>query len=160
VGPARETLEQAMAFVLTSPAFANGGAIPVRFTGDDMNLSPPLSWDGAPAETRSYVLVVEDPDAPVGIFGHWGIANLTATALEEGVGIADTGDQARNGFGHLRYDGPAPPRKHGAHHYHFRLAALSTPRLETRTISVAELWQLAAEHRIAETELIGTYERS
>jgi Raf kinase inhibitor-like YbhB/YbcL family protein len=148
-----------MSFILTSPAFADGAALPIRFTGDGMNVSPPLAWSGAPDGTRSYVLVIDDPDAPAGNFEHWGVANLTGTLLEEGAGAEDTPDQARNGFGNLHYDGPAPPKQHGVHHYHFRLAALSIPRLEIGIIGVGELWQLAQEHMLAETELIGTYER-
>jgi Raf kinase inhibitor-like YbhB/YbcL family protein len=148
-----------MSFTLFSPAFADGAMMPVQFTGDGMNLSPPLEWSGAPPGTRSFVLVVEDPDAPAGNFGHWGIANLTGTSLREGAGLADSDDQARNGFGHQRYDGPAPPKMHGVHHYHFRLAALPIPRLETGTVSVAELWRVAEEQMLGSTELIGLYER-
>jgi Raf kinase inhibitor-like YbhB/YbcL family protein len=124
-----------------------------------MNLSPALAWSGAPPDTGSFVLVVEDPDAPAGMFGHWGIANIRGTSLIEGAGTPATEDQARNGFGNRHYDGPAPPRLHGVHHYHFRLAALPVERIETETVSVGELWRLAQAQALAETELVGTYER-
>jgi Raf kinase inhibitor-like YbhB/YbcL family protein len=148
-----------MALTLTSPAFTHGGPIPVRHTGDGENTSPPLQWQGGPVGTKSYVLVMEDLDAPAGIFGHWGVRNLTCVKLEGGAGYSDTPNQARNGFGHLHYDGPAPPRYHGVHHYRFRLAALSVENLDAHTVSVAELWQLAQRHKLAEAELVGTYER-
>jgi Raf kinase inhibitor-like YbhB/YbcL family protein len=152
-------MEEAVAMTLTSPAFADGQPIPVRYTGDGENMSPPLAWQGGPPATKSYVLVVEDLDAPAGVFGHWGVRNLTGTGLMEGAGYGDTPNQARNGFGHLHYDGPAPPRHHGVHHYRFRLAALAVDNLDARTVSVAELWQLAQGQKLAEAELIGTYAR-
>ena len=77
-----------MALVLSSPAFANGQKIPTKYTCNGKNVSPPLQWSGAPAETRSLVLIVEDPDAPSGVFRHWAVYNLPpeCTALPEGVG--------------------------------------------------------------------------
>ena len=77
-----------MALVLSSPAFANGQKIPTKYTCDGKNVSPPLQWSGAPSETRSFVLILEDPDAPSGVFRHWAVYNLPpeCTALPEGVG--------------------------------------------------------------------------
>jgi Raf kinase inhibitor-like YbhB/YbcL family protein len=153
-----------MAFVIESPAFRNGEPIPTKYTRDGQNLSPPLRWTGAPADTRSYVVIVEDPDAPSGTFRHWGMYNIPAseTDVPEGASRAEPGAvmQARNDFGHARYDGPEPPKGHGLHHYHFRVAALGLNRLDLQAESaVAEVWEAARPSMIAEAELIGTYER-
>jgi Raf kinase inhibitor-like YbhB/YbcL family protein len=154
-----------MAFVLESPAFAEGQAIPARYTCDGENISPPLEWSGAPAGTQSFVLIVEDPDAPSGVFRHWAVYNLPPEriSLPEGAGRgahAEPLSQGINDFGHARYDGPCPPPGHGTHHYHFRLAALDTPRLiVTPKARVADIWRAAEPHIIAEAELVGTYAR-
>ena len=111
-----------MAFVIESAAFRNGEPILTKYTRDGQNLSPPLYWTGAPADTRSYVVIVEDPDAPSGTFRHWGMYNIPAseTELPEGASSGEPGAimQARNDFGHAHYDGPEPPKGHGLHHYH------------------------------------------
>jgi Raf kinase inhibitor-like YbhB/YbcL family protein len=157
--------EKRMALVLSSPAFANGQKIPTKYTCDGKNVSPPLQWSGAPSETRSFVLILEDPDAPSGVFRHWAVYNLPpeCTALPEGVGKGSRAaqlEQGVNDFGHACYDGPCPPAGHGTHHYHFRLAALDTPRLAVAPAAkVADIWQAAAPHNLAETELVGTYAR-
>ena len=153
-----------MAFIIESPAFRNGEPIPTKYTRDGQNLSPPLRWTGAPADTRSYVVIVEDPDAPSGTFRHWGMYNIPAseTDVPEGASRAEPGAvmQARNDFGHARYDGPEPPKGHGLHHYHFRVAALGLNRLDLQAEStVAEVWEAARPSMIAEADLIGTYER-
>jgi Raf kinase inhibitor-like YbhB/YbcL family protein len=154
-----------MAFSLSSPAFSNGQAIPARYTCDGENLSPPLQWSGAPNATRGFVLIVEDPDAPSGMFRHWAVYDLPAdlTALPEGIGgqgSAQTLNQGVNDFGHAYYDGPCPPRDHGTHHYHFRLAALDTSRLVVSPgAKVADIWRAAEPHILAQTELVGIYAR-
>ncbi|MGO4571863.1 YbhB/YbcL family Raf kinase inhibitor-like protein [Microvirga sp. 2TAF3] len=153
-----------MPLALSSSAFHEGGAIPTRYTRDGQNVSPPMEWHGAPPTTRSYVLIVEDPDAPTGTFRHWAVYNIAATTarLPEGASRSKAGDvgQAVNGFRHAYYDGPQPPRGHGLHHYHFRLAALDVPRLDFPGQAKAEdVWAAARPHVIAETELVGTYER-
>jgi Raf kinase inhibitor-like YbhB/YbcL family protein len=150
-----------MAFTLRSPAFVDLGPIPDRYTAEGDNLSPPLAWSGAPPAAKSFVIVVEDPDAPSGVFGHWGICNLRGEAIAEGEGHGDTPDQARNGFGNAHYDGPDPPKAHGVHHYRFRVAALGIERLDLEIVpSVAELWAMAEPYVLAQAELIGTFERA
>lgn len=154
-----------MSFTLSSPAFRNGEAIPAKYTGDGENLSPPLAWTDPPSGTRSFALITEDPDAPSGTFRHWGLYNISAdrSMLPEGIGHgAKTEPMGRavNDFSHPRYDGPAPPKGHGTHHYHFRLAALDVEALdEPATLSVAELWRHAQPHMLGEAELVGTYAR-
>jgi Raf kinase inhibitor-like YbhB/YbcL family protein len=153
-----------MPFTITSPAFLNGEVIPPRYTRDGENLSPPLEWRDAPPETKSYVLVVEDPDAPSGTFRHWAMYNIRAgeTGLQEGVSGQGPGEAGEgvNGFRNARYDGPQPPKGHGPHHYHFRLAALDVPRLDIPASARAEdIWTTAQPHVVAEAEVVGVYER-
>lgn len=153
-----------MALQLNSPAFAEGSTIPRKYTKEGENLSPPLHWSGAPKGTRSFALICEDPDAPSGTFRHWAVANIAAdqNGLSEGFGErADGCDFAVNDFGSAAYDGPLPPRGHGLHHYHFRLAALDVEKVDVPADARAEqLWTLVAPHIMAETETIGTYERT
>ena len=154
-----------MAFVMNSPAFADGQQIPARYTRDGENNSPPLEWSGTPAQAQSYVLIIEDPDAPSGTFRHWAVYNIPGdrTGLPEGAGSGmqvEGLSQGVNDFGNARYDGPQPPRGHGPHHYHFRLAALNIPRLDVPArAKVVEVWEAARPHIVDETELVGTYER-
>lgn len=161
----RKQPEEAMPLSLSSPAFRNGERIPAKYTGDGENLSPPLAWSGAPPGTRSFALIVEDPDAPSGTFRHWGIYNLPGdrSMMPEGVergAQAEPMSPAVNDFNHPGYDGPAPPKGHGTHHYHFRLAALDVERLAQPTdIPVADLWREVQSHKLAEAELVGTYAR-
>jgi Raf kinase inhibitor-like YbhB/YbcL family protein len=150
-----------MAFAVRSPAFAEGSTIPRKYTGDGDNLSPPLEWSGAPSGTRSFALICEDPDAPSGTFRHWAVANIPPdrTGISEG-GRAQQLECGRNDFGHASYDGPAPPRGHGLHHYHFKVAALDVDHVDvSANRSASELWQSVTPHILAATETIGTYQR-
>ena len=153
-----------MTFTLTSPAFAEGQTIPVKHTRDGENLSPPLQWTGAPEGTKSFILIVEDPDAPSGTFRHWAIYNIPADrdGLPQSVdaGLERAVRHGRNDFGNGRYDGPEPPKGHGVHHYRFRLGALDVANLEVPVdTGVEEIWRRAEKHLIGEAELTGIYER-
>lgn len=154
-----------MAFVLNSPAFPDGHEIPRKHARDGENLSPPLEWQDPPPGTQSYMLIVEDPDAPSGTFRHWAVYNIDAgrNRLPEGVsagGWTDSLSHGVNDFGNPQYDGPQPPRGHGKHHYHFRLGALDVPSLDLPpTASTDEVLEEARPHIIAEAEMVGTYER-
>ncbi|MEZ0167544.1 YbhB/YbcL family Raf kinase inhibitor-like protein [Microvirga sp. TS319] len=153
-----------MPLTITSPAFRDGEVIPTRYTRDGENLSPPLEWRDAPPETKSFVLIVEDPDAPPGTFRHWALYNIPtgAAGLPEGVSAQERGGPGEgvNGFRNARYDGPEPPRGHGPHHYHFRLAALDVPQLNLSTSAkVEDIWTKAQPHIVAQAEVVGTYER-
>jgi len=150
-----------MPFALSSPAFENGHAIPPAYTCEGENISPPLAWHDVPAGTKSFVLVLEDPDAPGGVFHHWGVYNIPADrrALPRGARLAGAGF-AVNDFGHARYDGPCPPPRHGTHHYHFRLAALDRATLDVAAgAKVAALWRAAQPYIIGEAQLTGTFAR-
>jgi len=116
---------------ISSPAFGDGGGIPVQFTADGRNDSPPLEWGDPPDGTRSFALVCDDPDAPRGTFTHWVVWNLPpacrhlGTGVSPADGVADGGRQGKNGFGRLGYGGPAPPPG-PQHRYLFKLYALDT----------------------------------
>jgi len=154
--------EAAMAFTLESSAFRNGREIPRKYARAGQNLSPPLSWQDAPPGTKSFVLIVADPDAPSGTFYHWAVTDIPPdrTELSEGAGSRSGGlSQGVNDFGDAYYDGPQPPKGHGVHHYHFRLAALDVAALHPGgRKKVAEIWAKARPHMLAETELVGTFE--
>ncbi|MDQ7029914.1 MAG: YbhB/YbcL family Raf kinase inhibitor-like protein [Ardenticatenia bacterium] len=119
------------AFTLMSPAFDDGGLIPTRYTCDGEDLSPPLRWAGAPADTRSFALIVTDPDAPRGTFTHWVLFDLPAeiSSLPEGLGVGTVGVAGRNDFGRLGYGGPCPPQGDNPHRYIFTLYALRSASL-------------------------------
>lgn len=154
-----------MALSIDIPAFARYARIPDQFVRDGANVSPRVEWHGAPMDTKSFALVVEDPDAPKGTFRHWAAYDIPADSswLQEGAGSDVLGaamKMARNDFGDVRYDGPQPPHGHGTHHYHFRLFALDTPSLDLpSSASAKEVLDAAVEHSIAEAETIGTYDR-
>jgi Raf kinase inhibitor-like YbhB/YbcL family protein len=155
-----------MPLILEAPAFAPGQRIPEQFSRDSANVSPRLEWHGAPLDTRSFALVVEDPDAPRGTFRHWAAYDIPCDRdmLDEGAGSGSRGAAIRmalNDWGDAKYDGPQPPKGHGLHHYHFRLFALDVPELGLPEDATAEqVLDAVQEHSIAEADVIGTFERS
>jgi Raf kinase inhibitor-like YbhB/YbcL family protein len=141
---------------IASDAFQAGGTIPRRHTCDGENVSPPLSFAGAPEGTRSLALVVDDPDAPVGTFTHW-----LAWGIDPGAGGLGEGQPAphegHNGFGTIGYAGPCPPR--GRHRYFFRLHALEA-ELDIEPGADRDEFDRTLDGRVLETaELMGGYER-
>ena len=154
-----------MAFELTSSAFAQNERIPRIYTCEGEDISPPLAWSGAPPDTRSFVLLCDDPDAPAGVWRHWAAYNIPAerTDLPEHFSTGErVGDvrQAFNDFARTGYGGPCPPPGHGTHHYHFRLLALAVYILPLdEGARCAEVETAAADHALAEAELIGIYSR-
>jgi Raf kinase inhibitor-like YbhB/YbcL family protein len=144
---------------LTSDAFQNGQPIPTQFTCDGADQTPALQWGEPPAGTRSFALVIDDPDAPSGTFRHWGVFDIPASARSLGGG-QKAGTEVTNDFGKMGYGGPCPPKGHGPHHYHFKLFALDIERLDVAAnAKVVDVENAATRHAIAEGELIGTYER-
>jgi Raf kinase inhibitor-like YbhB/YbcL family protein len=141
---------------IASAAFHGGGTIPSRHSCDGENLSPPLSFAGAPARTRSLALVVGDLDAPVGTFTHW-----LAWGIDPDTGGLDEGQAApregRNGFGTTGYAGACPAR--GRHRYLFRLFALDTELDLEPGADRKQLESAVDGHVLETTELPGTYER-
>ena len=152
---------------LTSAGFKDGAAIPVQFTCDGANQSPPLTWADTPENAASYALIVEDPDAPGGTFIHWVLYDIPATtrALPQGVAQGPSvsalggAKQGRTGFKNtLGYGGPCPP-KGAPHHYHFKLFALDkTLGLESGATR-DQVMEAMRGHELARGELVGTYAR-
>ena len=154
-----------MSLTLLSGVFAHDHQIPVKYTCDGENISPPLEWAGVPEGVRSLALVCDDPDAPGGTFRHWAVFNLPPETeyLEEGLSSPNSPgryQEGANDFGHRAYGGPCPPAGHGPHHYRFRLLALNVERLElAMEATVAQVEEEARRHLLAEAELVGHYER-
>jgi Raf kinase inhibitor-like YbhB/YbcL family protein len=145
-------------FGLESTAFQNGQAIPSRHTCDGQDVSPPLRWSNVPDGTRSLALVVDDPDAPGGVFTHWLAWGLDPDAGELGEGEAAP-SEGRNDFGTTGYRGPCPPPGHGQHRYVLRVHALDRELELGSGAAKPELEQMIEGHALATAELVGTYER-
>lgn len=141
---------------LTSDAFADEQAIPTEYTCDGADQPPPLRWAEPPVGTRSFALIVDDPDAPSGTFRHWGAYDIPASARS----VSGSVRQAVNDFGKAGYGGPCPPKGHGAHRYRFKLLAIDVDKLDVGSNpNVVQVEAQAASHLLGRTELTGTYER-
>ena len=144
---------------LASDGFKEGQPIPTQYGCEGDNKSPALRWGEPPAGTKSFALVIDDPDAPSGMFRHWGAFDIPASTRSIAVG-QHVGTEVNNDSGKPGYTGPCPPRGNGVHHYHFRLFALDTDKLGlAATANVADVENAASKHALAQGELIGTYER-
>jgi hypothetical protein len=154
-----------MPLLLASPAIPPGGEIPSQYTCDGADISPPLTWSGVPEGTKSLVLVVEDPDAPSGVFRHWAVFDIPSGShgLDPGYSAnrpAKGLHEVRNDFGKPGHGGPCPPRGRGTHHYHFRLLAISRPILDLKpAASASDVLKTAEPYAIERAELVGSYQR-
>jgi Raf kinase inhibitor-like YbhB/YbcL family protein len=162
-------------FRLTSTDFKANGVLGNKFVYGGFgchgeNVSPALSWSGAPAGTKSYALLVHDPDAPTGGAGwwHWIVYNIPASAqsIAQGAGTADGAAlpkgavQGKTDFGTMGYGGPCPPPGHGQHHYQFSLYALKVEKLDVPDgASAALIGYTANANSIGKAELTGLYGR-
>jgi Raf kinase inhibitor-like YbhB/YbcL family protein len=153
--------------VLRSPAFSDGGEIPIRHTCEGQDLSPALEWTGVPQGTRSLALIVDDPDAPDPkapkmTWVHWLLYDLPpdAAGLPEGVARAALPTGTRHGVNDWKrtgWGGPCPPI--GRHRYFFKLYALDAPLGELGTPAKPALEAVMKDHVLAEARLMGTYEK-
>ena len=149
---------------LTTPAFAANGPIPMRHTCDGADRSPALQWTAPPAGTRSFALIVDDPDAPAGTWVHWVLYNLPADSQELAEGVPPTpalpsgARQGLNDFRKTGYGGPCPPRG-PAHRYYFRLFALDTTVTLSARVTRADVERAMKGHVLARCELVGRYQR-
>lgn len=151
-----------MAFKLLSSAFPEGGTIPQLHTCEGADLSPALEWSGAPANAKSFVLIMDDPDAPAGTWNHWLLWDIPASthSLPQGFKPGQTGESGTNDFGKPGYGGPCPPKGHGPHRYFFKLYALDTESLGLRAgAKRADLDRALRNHIVAEAQYMGRYER-
>ncbi len=151
-----------MTLELTSPAFGDGASIPRKYTCEGDDLSPPLAWKGAPAATKSFALIVDDPDAPDPkaprmTWVHWVLYNLPpgTTALGEGIASLPAGAHAGlNDWKRADYGGPCPPI--GRHRYFFKLYALDTELNLKRPVK-ADVERAMNGHVLASAALMGKY---
>ena len=155
-----------MTLILSSPAFTNNGEIPRQYSCDGDDVSPALVWSGVPAEAKSLVLIVDDPDAPDPAaprmtWVHWVLYNLppSSTGLVEGVAthaLPPGTLEGQNDWKHVGYRGPCPPV--GRHRYFHKLYALNTVLPDLKSPTKGKLEAAMHGHVIASAELIGTYQ--
>ena len=152
-----------MAMKISSTAFENGGNIPVKYTCDGEDVSPPLSWEGVPQEAVSLALICDDPDAPMGTWVHWVLFNIPpdVKGLPENIPPQPTLDNGAvhgiNDFRNYGYGGPCPPG--GTHRYFFKLYALDTKLDLKPGATKAQLLDAMEGHVLAQGELMGKYSR-
>jgi Raf kinase inhibitor-like YbhB/YbcL family protein len=151
---------------LSSSAFAPNAAMPSKYSCEGQNVSPPLAWSGAPASTKSFTLIVQDPDAPdpaapTRVVTHWVLYDLPANAAAIAEGASDlpaAAHQAKNEKGDAGYMGPCPPI--GRHRYFFKLYALDTVLPELSSPKEKDVEQAIQGHVVGTGELVGTYQKA
>jgi len=154
-----------MALTIQSSAFAHNGAIPAKYTCEGGDVSPPLAWSGVPPDTRSLVLIVDDPDAPDPAapkmtWVHWVLYNLppSTDGLEEAVSLLPTGAlEGLNDWKRTGYGGPCPPI--GRHRYFHKLYALDMMLPDLDWPAKAKVETEMKGHVLAQAELVGTYQK-
>ena len=160
---AAPTSEVNTALELKSDAFANGQAIPAKYSCTGKNISPSLSWSEPPAGTQSFALIVDDPDAPMGTWVHWVLYNIKPDrrSLQEDLPVTGKNIDpnavfvGKNSSGNIGYDGPCPPS--GTHRYYFRLYALDTTIGLLPGATKDKILKEMDGHILAQGELMGTY---
>ena len=151
-----------MNFPVTSTAFTEGRPIPDKYTCGGLNVSPPLQWDKAPTGVKSFALITDDPDAPMGTWVHWVLYNLPppVNGLPEAVQKKDLPTGTREGLNDWKrtgYGGPCPPI--GRHRYFFKLYALDDALPDLANPTKGQLEKAMQGHILVQAELIGTYEK-
>lgn len=150
-------------FSISTSSFQPNGDIPTRYTCSGDNLSPALAWTDPPAGTESLVLIVDDPDAPGGVFNHWVLYDLARSARRLPEGVPRKADpegarQGRNGFNELGYGGPCPPPGR-VHRYYFRLYALDRKLELAAGASKSAVEKAVQGHVLAQAEVMGRFKR-
>jgi Raf kinase inhibitor-like YbhB/YbcL family protein len=151
-----------VALTITSTAFANGEAIPAKYSCNAEGISPPLAWSGTPEAAKSLALIVDDPDAPAGTYVHWVIYNMPAASrglsesIRPGSQLADGSIQGPNSAGRAGYSPPCPPS--GTHRYFFKLYALDSV-IDATGAGKNELLKAMQGHILGQGELMGTFTR-
>lgn len=146
-------------FVLESPAFKLNTMIPTEYTCSGADTSPPLTWRDVPPNTQSFALVVEDPDAPTGVWTHWVLFNIhpSVMKLDPGTSVPEGAGTTKNSWGSLGYRGPCPPM--GAHSYVFKLYALDKVLSMGTGATKDDVLNAMTGHVIGSSELIGLYQK-
>jgi Raf kinase inhibitor-like YbhB/YbcL family protein len=146
-----------MAFIVTTSAFHDGDTVPKQFTCDGADKPPQLEVSGVPAGTRSFALIMDDPDAPKGTFTHWLAYDIPANGNDLAV---NQGKSLQNSFGRSGYGGPCPPPGHGTHRYFFTVYAVDVPSLGLKGDSRQDLENALKTHTLGTARVMGTYERT
>ena len=153
-------------FIIQSQAFDAGSRIPKEYTAEGADISPPLAWTGAPAGTKEFALIADDPDAPrPEPWVHWVVYKIPASQTDFKADIPNNEKleagilQGVNTNGDTGYGGPLPPRGHGPHHYHFKLYALNASIDLAPGATKEDLLRAMQGKILAASEVIGTYER-
>jgi len=145
-------------FKLISSAFEEGKPIPAKYTCDSSNVSPALSWSGFPEKTKSFAIIMDDPDAPMGTWVHWVMYNIpgTVTSLEEELNVAKINAiDGLNSWIEKGYNGPCPPG--GTHRYVFKLYALDKTLTPKEGMDKEELLLAMKGHILSEATLTGLF---
>src|SRR5436305_11002103 len=143
---------------ITSSAFPEGGTIPEKFSKNGQNVSPELRIEGQPTDAKSLAMIVDDPDAPGGLFTHWLVWNIDPKSTEISEGYAPNGAvQGKNDFGDIGYGGPQPPS--GTHRYYFKIFALNSILDLKSGAKRKDLDAALKGHVIAQGQLIGKYSK-
>ena len=153
-----------MKLTISSPAFQEGDKIPMKFTCEGEDISPELTWNKPPEETKSLTLLVDDPDAPDGVFTHWVLFNLPADKMMLPQGVPTQGRlpdgslQGKNEFGKIGYSGPCPPQGR-PHRYQFTLYALDRPLNLKSVVTKKQVVDTMRGHILAHDQITGIYQR-
>lgn len=140
---------------ITSSAFENGQEIPEKYTCNGENINPPLQISGVPKEAKSLILIVDDPDAPRGLWTHWIVFNMDPATTLIGENSTPAGLQGNNSSGSAEYQGPCPPS--GIHRYFFRVFALDSMLNQREGANRAEIDNAIKDHIIDQGELMGKF---
>lgn len=149
--------------IIMSAAFQEGGIIPVKYTCDGQDISPPLSWNGVPDNARSLALISDDPDAPMGTWVHWVVYDIPPdqTGFEEGITRDALGQegilQGTTDFRRQEYGGPCPPS--GTHRYYFKLYALGEELNLGKGATKKQVIAAMEGKILVQAELMGRYSR-
>ena len=143
---------------LSSTAFTESSSIPRKYSCDGVNVSPPLSWEGAPEGTKSLALIMDDPDAPSGTFVHWVLFDIPPALSQLREGVQGVGVPGANSYRKVGYNGPCPPPG-PVHRYFFKVYALDQLLRLRPGGSKAELERAMQGHILASSQLMGRYGR-
>ena len=141
-----------MTIQVTSSAFTQGHSIPKKYTGEGVDVSPPLTWSGFPEKTKELTLICDDPDAPNGDWVHWVIYKKEPAGAVQGKNSWPAAEA-------IGYRGPMPPPGHGVHHYYFKLYAIDAPLEAEPGLEKKALLDKIEGHVLAEGVLMGIYQR-
>jgi Raf kinase inhibitor-like YbhB/YbcL family protein len=148
-----------MKMQVNSPAFSEGQTIPVKYTCDGDDVSPPIEWSGEPQEAKSVAIICDDPDAPSGTFTHWVLYDVDAHMHKLPEGASNVGKAGQNSFKQTGFGGPCPPAKDAAHRYVFHVYALDVESLGKPGLSRDAVASAIRGHVLAEGQLTAKYQR-